>query len=409
MISRVLLIISGSVASYKALELIRLMQKKAIEVNVILTSGGAQFITPLAVSALTGRPTYTDLWSLKDETEMGHIRLSREADIIIVAPASADLMAKMAQGRADDLASATLLASDKPVYVAPAMNAKMWQHPATQRNLAQLQNDGVRVIAPAHGEMACGEIGDGRMADPQTILNVLLDHQTERALSGRHVIITAGPTYEPIDPVRFLGNRSSGKQGYAIAAVLVAHGAQVTLVSGPTSLADVAGANCVRVETAAQMHEAVQSALPADVFIATAAVADWRPTNVSPRKLKKRGNAEPPALELSENPDILASVSRHANRPALVIGFAAETEELPVHAEDKRQRKQLDWVLANDVSGGAVFGEDVTSLVVISDEETEHWSHISKRDAAERLAQKITLFFDTQKLPRAPSARIIEL
>jgi phosphopantothenoylcysteine decarboxylase/phosphopantothenate--cysteine ligase len=390
MVSRLLLIISGSIAAYKSLELIRLLHKDGIEVTAILTEGGAQFITPLAVSALTGRPTYTDLWSLKDEVEMGHIRLSREADLILVAPASADLMARMAQGRADDLASTTLLASDKPIFLAPAMNAQMWKNAATQRNLTQLKEDGVHIIAPGSGEMACGEVGDGRMAEPDEILAFIHQFATQGPLSGRHAIVTAGPTFEPLDPVRFLGNRSSGKQGYAIAEALARRGANVTLVSGPTALPAPRGVTRIEVETAQQMHDAVMHALPADLFIGTAAVADWRPAQPTERKLKKRGNAEPPHVSLTENPDILAGVAQHATRPDLVIGFAAETENLEESAAEKRQRKQIDWVIANDVSGGAIFGADHTSLLVVTETGSERWEQVSKYYAAEKLAEKIT-------------------
>jgi phosphopantothenoylcysteine decarboxylase/phosphopantothenate--cysteine ligase len=397
MLSRVLLIISGSIAAYKALELIRLLRKDGVTVDAILTGGGAKFITPLAVSALTGRPTYTDLWSLKDEVEMGHIRLSREADLIIAAPASADLIARMAQGRADDLAAATLLASNKPIYLAPAMNGEMWRKPATQRNLTQLQADGVRLIAPGAGEMACGEVGEGRMAEPEEIFAALRGFAQQGPLAGRHAIVTAGPTFEPVDPVRFLGNRSSGKQGYAIAAALAKRGAQVTLVSGPTALEAPAGVTMQRVETAQQMHHAVMAALPADLFIATAAVADWRPADVSARKLKKRQSAEPPSLTLTENPDILASVAQSTPRPALVIGFAAETDNLEANAVDKRARKQLDWVLANDVSGGGIFGADDTALLFVTEAGSERWPALSKQDSADQLVERIIQHFTPAK------------
>lgn len=405
MVSRLLLIISGSIAAYKSLELIRLLRKDGIEVTAILTDGGAQFITPLAVSALTGRPTYTDLWSLKDEVEMGHIRLSREADLILVAPASADLMARMVQGRADDLASTTLLASGKPVLLAPAMNGQMWKNAATQRNVAQLKKDGVQIIAPGNGEMACGEVGDGRMAEPEEILAFIRQFAAQGPLSGRHAIVTAGPTHEPLDPVRFLGNRSSGKQGYAIAEALARRGATVTLISGPTALPAPRGVTRIDVETAQQMHDAVMGALPADLFIATAAVADWRPAQPTDRKLKKRGNAEPPHVPLTENPDILATVAQHTKRPALVIGFAAETEHLEESAAEKRQRKQVDWVLANDVSGGAIFGADETSLLVVTEKGSERWGQMSKHNAAEKLAENIAAHLTTAK----PHRRVIKI
>lgn len=409
MASRILLVISGSIAAYKALELIRLLRREGMEVNAILTEGGARFITPLAVSALTGQPTYTDLWSLKDEVEMGHIRLSRESDLIVVAPASADLIARMAWGRADDLAAATLLASDKPILLAPAMNAQMWKKPATQRNLRLLTEDGVELIAPGRGEMACGEVGDGRMAEPEAILAAIRRALTQGPLSGRHAIVTAGPTFEPVDPVRFLGNRSSGKQGYAIAEALARRGARVTLISGPTALNTPTGVDRVSIETAQEMHDAVQAALPADVFIGTAAVADWRPAIPSDRKLKKRKNAEPPALTLKENPDILAAVAKGQKRPALVIGFAAETEDLESSAADKRTRKQVDWVLANDVSGGGIFGADETSLLLLTAEGSEHWSAISKREAAERLARRIAKHFAPAATAKKRRGRVIDI
>ncbi len=398
MVKNILLIISGSIASYKALELIRLLRQEGAAVRAILTAGGAEFITPLAVSSLTGTPTYTDLFSLKDEVEMGHIRLSREAEAIIVAPASADLLAKMAQGRADDLASAVLLAADKPVWIAPAMNHRMWAHPATRRNIAQLTADGVRLVGPVEGEMACGEYGPGRMADPAEIVRHVMQGKARRSgkagsLKGKTALVTAGPTQEPIDDVRFLGNRSSGRQGYAIAGALAMAGAKVTLVSGPTFLRAPEGVTCIPVMTAQEMYDAALGVLPVDMAVCTAAVADWTPEAALPGKLKKRRNAAPPELRLRETPDILAAISKHKQRPALVAGFAAEAGELEKQASEKRMRKGCDWILANDISGGRVFGEERTELLFITEDAAEPWGCLSKQEAAARLVEEAEKYF----------------
>lgn len=404
--TRILLIISGSIAAYKSLELIRLVKKKKIAVSAILTKGGSEFITPLAVSSLTGEQTYTDLFSLKDEVEMGHIRLSREADLIMVAPASAELIAKMAQGHSDDLASATLLAANKPILLAPAMNHAMWSNHATKRNVAQLKKDGVQFVDPVEGEMACGEYGVGRMAEVETIVAAIsatlssTSSKPQGLLSGKKAIVTAGPTHEAIDPVRFLGNHSSGKQGYAIAEALAAAGAEVTLISGPSSLAAPANVKFVSVITAEDMLKATTRALPADIAVFSAAVSDWRVKTPASQKLKKRVSQSPPKFTLEETPDILSTIAAHAKRPALVVGFAAETENLVKNAEDKRRRKHTDWILANDVSGGKVFGEADTELYFISSAKPEAWGKITKRAAAEKLVEKITRHFQQKPVRR---------
>lgn len=395
--TRILLIISGSIAAYKSLELIRLLKKKSIAVSAILTKGGSEFITPLAVSSLTGEQTYTDLFSLKDEVEMGHIRLSREADLIMVVPASAELIAKMAQGHSDDLASATLLAANKPILLAPAMNHAMWSNPATKRNVAQLKKDGVLFVEPVEGEMACGEYGVGRMAELEDILAAMTTRKSGPLL-GKKAIVTAGPTHEAIDPVRFLGNHSSGKQGYAIAEALAAAGAEVTLISGPSSLAAPANVTFVSVVTAEEMLKATLRALPSDIAIFSAAVSDWRVKTPASQKLKKRVSQSPPKFTLEETPDILSTIAAHTKRPALVVGFAAETEKLVKNAEDKRRRKHTDWILANDVSGGKVFGEADTELYFISSAKPEAWGKQTKRAAAEKIVQKIELFFTGKKI-----------
>lgn len=385
----ILLIISGSIAAYKSLELIRRLTERDINVRCILTKGGAEFITPLSVASLSGNPVYSDLWSLKDETEMGHIRLSREADLVVVAPASADMIAKMAQGRADDLASATLLASDKKLLVAPAMNTQMWNHPATQRNLEQIENDGAVIISPGDGVLACGEVGQGRMAEVDSIVNVILaslgtSHKTQGSFSA---LVTSGPTYEMIDPVRFIGNRSSGKQGYAIAAALAKQGAQVTLVTGPTSLPDIPGVNVVHVTSAVQMLAACEKALPVDVAIFSAAVADWRPDTVAVEKIKK--GKDSPQIALVENTDILHRVATSKKRPKLVIGFAAETENLHKNAAAKRKRKKADWIVANDVSDGKVFDQGENKVSLVTEWGSEDWPQLSKHQVAERLVERI--------------------
>ncbi|MFN4173028.1 MAG: bifunctional phosphopantothenoylcysteine decarboxylase/phosphopantothenate--cysteine ligase CoaBC, partial [Pseudorhodobacter sp.] len=348
---RVLLILGGGIAAYKGLDLIRRLRERGAAVTPVLTRAGAEFVTPLSVAALAGAKVHQDLFDLTAEAEMGHIQLSRSADLIVVAPATADLMARMAQGRADDLASTLLLATDTPVLVAPAMNVRMWDHPATQRNLAVLRGDGVAVVGPNEGDMACGEYGPGRMAEPLEIVAAIEALLVGKGpLSGRHVLVTSGPTHEPIDPVRYIANRSSGAQGSAIAAALRDLGARVTFVTGPATVPPPAGVTVVPVETARQMLAAVEAALPADAAVMAAAVADWRVVNEGAQKMKKGASGAAPSLEFAENPDILAMVSRAGNRPALVVGFAAETENVIAHATAKRARKGCDWIVANDVS-----------------------------------------------------------
>jgi len=388
---RVLLIVGGGIAAYKALELARLLKKAGIAVNPVLTSAGARFVTPLSLSALTEEPVRDDLFSLTDEAAMGHIELSRSADLVVVVPATADLMAKAANGLADDLASAVLLATDKPVLMAPAMNVRMWLHPATRRNVARLAADGVSIVGPDEGSMACGEFGPGRLAEPPAIFEAILKalDPARRPLQGRHILVTAGPTAEPIDPVRVLTNRSSGKQGYAIAQALAALGARVTLVTGPTALATPAGVQRVDVETACQMLEACEAALPADAAICVAAVSDWRPDAVFGVKLKK-GRDGPPTLTLVENPDILAGLATPGpSRPRLVIGFAAETNDLEENARTKLARKGCDWVVGNDVSEAAIMGGDDNEVLLVTTAGTEHWPRTSKTDVAKRLAARI--------------------
>jgi phosphopantothenoylcysteine decarboxylase/phosphopantothenate--cysteine ligase len=393
----VLLIISGSIAAYKALELARQLKEQHITVRAILTKGGAEFITPLSVAALTGEQVYDELFSLKDETEMGHIRLSREADMIIVAPASADIIAKMATGQADDLATATLLASNAPIMVAPAMNSKMWEHPATKRNIAQLQADGVTVIQPEQGALACGEVGAGRMVAPEIIVSTILQKLTPHGpLKGKRAIVTSGPTHELIDPVRYIGNRSSGKQGHAIAAALADAGAYVTLISGPTALPTPNNVTQVDVRTAEEMFQAVMSFLPCDIAVFAAAVADWRPEVRAEQKIKKRDmdNGKVPEIKLVQTSDILASVSQHSSRrPKLVVGFAAETENVAAYAEEKRKSKGCDWLLANDTSGGSIFGQENTELLFFSATGAETWGQMKKTEAAEKLTKRVIHFF----------------
>jgi len=393
----VLLVISGGIAAYKALELIRLLRKARAEVRCILTKGGSEFITPLSVSALSEHPVYTDLFSLKDESEMGHIRLSREADIIVVAPASANLMAKLANGIADDLASTTLLASNKPIFVAPAMNPEMWGKPSTQRNIEILRNDGIHFIGPAAGEMACGEIGFGRMIEPQDIFEVLQSYfKVSAPLAGKRALVTSGPTYEPIDPVRFIGNRSSGKQGHAIAAALARAGADVTLVTGPVSLADPIGVRTHHVETSVQMLDACRAALPVDIAVCAAAVADWRVENAADQKIKKQAGAATPSLSFIENPDILAEISKSPNRPDLVIGFAAETQDVIKAAQEKLVRKGCDWILANQVgkTDNPVFGTDHNQVTLVSRSNCDEWLPLSKKEVAARLVEAMISHFN---------------
>ena len=385
---RVLLIVGGGIAAYKACELVRLIRKAGGTVRCVLTKAGAEFVTPMTLAALSEQPVHTGLWDLKDEVEMGHIQLSREADLILVCPATADLLAKMAAGIADDLATTLLLATDKPVFATPAMNVRMWQHEATRRNVARLRDDGVSILDPNEGEMACGEYGPGRLPEPEAIL-AWLDGATRAAasgrLAGRHVIVTAGPTHEPIDPVRVIANRSSGKQGFAIAEALAALGARVSLVAGPVNLATPSGVDRIDVETAQQMAEAVRSALPADAAVLVAAVADWR-VEVSNAKLKKE--AGPPELRWSPTPDILASLAASAQRPALVVGFAAETTEVVAAATEKRARKSSDWIVANDVSTD-VMGGDANQVHLITAEGAETWEKAPKSEVARRLADRI--------------------
>jgi len=388
-VPKVLLIVGGGVAAYKALELVRLMRKDGMEVRAILTEGGSHFVTPLSLAALTENPVGGDLFDLTAEQEMGHIVQSRWADLIVVAPATADLMAKAANGLATDLATTTLLATDTPVLMVPAMNVRMWEHPATRRNLAQLKADGIAFVGPDEGEMACGEFGEGRLAEPPVILNAIRARiGRDDSLKGRHILITAGPTEEPLDPVRFLSNRSSGKQGYAIATALERRGAAVTLISGPTALPAPPGVDRLLVGTADQMLAACRAALPADVAIMTAAVADWRPAEVAPHKLKDKASRT--SIDLVANPDILAELSRSGpGRPRLVIGFAAETEKLIDNARRKLAKKGCDWIVANDVGGTGVMGGDANTVTVIDAEGEEAWPRLSKDEVADRLAERV--------------------
>lgn len=383
---RILLIVGGGIAAYKACELIRLIRKAGMAVTPVLTEGGAHFVTPMTLAALAENPVYTTLWDLKDEAEMGHIQLSRAADLIVVAPATADLLARMAHGQADDLATTLLLATDTPVLAAPAMNVRMWQHPATQRNVARLRADGVTVMDPDEGAMACGEYGPGRLPEPAAILTAIERHVAGAGpLAGRHVLVTAGPTHEPIDPVRYIANRSSGKQGYAIAGALAESGARVTLVSGPVPLGTPKGVDRVDVETAREMADAVAAALPVDAAVMVAAVADWY-VEAAEQKLKK-GNGAPP-LALHTNPDILATLAKSPERPRLVVGFAAETERVVEHAADKRTRKGADWIVANDVSGD-VMGGDANTVHLVTADGVEDWEPLAKDAVARRLADRI--------------------
>ena len=384
---RVLLVVGGGIAAYKAAELIRLLRKRGHAVRCVLTEGASHFVTPMTLAALSEDKVYTTLWDLKDEAEMGHIQLSRQADLIVVAPATADLMARMAAGIADDLATTLLLATDTPVLAAPAMNVRMWAHPATQRNVAQLRADGITVLDPDEGAMACGEYGPGRLPEPAAIAAEIDSMLTPAAgpLAGRHVLVTAGPTHEPIDPVRYIANRSSGRQGFAIADALAGLGARVTLVAGPVALATPAGVTRVDVVTAQDIADAVARALPADAAVMVAAVADWR-VDAAPQKVKK-GDATP-ALTLTENVDILATVAASDRRPRLVVGFAAETERVVEHATAKRLRKGADWIVANDVSGD-VFGGDANTVHLATANGVEHWERLPKEEVARRLAQRI--------------------
>ncbi|HEY0413482.1 MAG TPA: bifunctional phosphopantothenoylcysteine decarboxylase/phosphopantothenate--cysteine ligase CoaBC [Allosphingosinicella sp.] len=384
--ARILLIVGGGIAAYKACELVRLIRKGGGSVRCVLTAGGAQFVTPMTLAALSEQPVHTSLWDLKDEAEMGHIQLSREADLVVVCPATADLLAKMAAGLADDLATTLLLATDKPVLAAPAMNVRMWRHAATRRNVARLRQDRVTVIEPDEGEMACGEYGPGRLPEPEAILAAIRGRLTQSGrLAGKHVIVTAGPTHEAIDPVRVIANRSSGKQGFAIAGALAAAGADVTLVAGPVNLPAPTGVTRIDVETAAQMAAAVERALPADAAVLVAAVADWT-VEAAGSKLKKSDG--PPKLGWAENPDILAGLAAHAKRPRLLVGFAAETEDVVAAATAKRERKGCDWIVANDVSGD-VLGGDANTVHLITAGGVESWERASKDAIARRLADRV--------------------
>jgi len=385
----IVLIISGSIAAYKSLDVIRRLRERGYDVRSILTKGGAEFITPLSVASLSGNPVYSDLFSLKDEVEMGHIRLSREADLIVVAPASADIIAKMATGRADDIATATLLASNKKILVAPAMNTQMWNHPATKRNIKQIVQDGAILIDPSAGSLACGEIGAGRMAEPDDIVKAIEKQLgSNQPLKGTKALVTSGPTHEAIDPVRYIGNQSSGKQGHAIAAALAKQGAETTLISGPTSLADPKGVSVKHVTSAAEMLQACEKTLPVDIVVCAAAVGDWRVGKTAAGKIKKQGGAAP-VLSLVENVDILEHLGHHKKRPKLVIGFAAETEQLLKSASGKRKNKNADWIIANDVSDGKVFGADQNEVTLVTAKGEEHWPLMSKDAVAQKLVEKI--------------------
>ncbi|WP_424967968.1 bifunctional phosphopantothenoylcysteine decarboxylase/phosphopantothenate--cysteine ligase CoaBC [Dinoroseobacter sp. S375] len=387
---RLLLIIGGGIAAYKALDLIRQARRAGATVTPALTRAAEEFVTPLSASALAAEKVYRDLFDLTDEAEMGHIELSRSADLVVVAPATADLMGKMAAGLANDLASTLLMATDTPVMIAPAMNVRMWEHPATQRNLAILRGDGVTVIGPDAGEMACGEFGPGRLSAPEAILAAIEAHFAEGPLTGRHVLVTSGPTHEPIDPVRYIANRSSGAQGTAIAAALRDLGARVSFVTGPADVAPPSGVNVHRVETADQMLHAVEAALPADAAVFAAAVADWRVVDAARSKIKKDGSGALPSLSFAENPDILATVSQGTARPSLVVGFAAETDDVIAHATAKRARKGCDWILANDVSPSTgIMGGSENAVTLISEAGAEEWPRMGKEAVAARLAARI--------------------
>ncbi len=388
---RILLIIGGGIAAYKALDLIRRLKERGAAVTPVITRGGAEFVTPLSVAALAGEKVFTELFDLTDEAEMGHIELSRSADLVVVAPATADLMAKMTGGHADDLASTLLMATDKRVLVAPAMNVRMWEHPATQRNLSALTGDGVLTVGPNEGDMACGEFGPGRMSEPLEIVAAIEAALADGPLGGRHVLVTSGPTHEPIDPVRYIANRSSGAQGASLAASLAGLGARVSFVTGPASVPPPQGVETIRVETAAEMLAAVEAALPADVAIFAAAVADWRVEGASERKIKKDGSGKPPSLNFAENPDILATIAgRTTGRPSLVVGFAAETDDVVEHARAKRKKKGCDWIVANDVSlGSGVMGGKENTVTLITGDGEESWPRLDKAEVARRLAQRI--------------------
>jgi len=394
---RILLIIGGGIAAYKSLELIRALRAQGASVRGILTAGGAQFVTPLSVASLSGDKAYTELFDLMNEAEMGHIQLSRDADLLVVAPATADLMAKMAHGLCDDLATTALLATDKPVLIAPAMNVRMWGHPATRRNLATLRGDGVTVIGPNEGEMACGEYGPGRMAEPDEIVSAVtaMLAPTARPLSGLRALVTSGPTHEPIDPVRYIANRSSGKQGHAIAAALSALGAETVLVSGPVQEAPPSGVSVRKVETACDMLAACKDAGRFDIAVCAAAVADWRAETPASGKIKKRNDGSTPMLALAENPDILKTLSAaNGMRPRLVVGFAAETSDVVKYAKEKRARKGCDWIVANDVSPETgIMGGDFNTVHLLTADGVEDWQPMSKIEVARCLARRIAEHF----------------
>ena len=389
---RILLIVSGGIAAYKSLELVRRIREAGGSVRAILTESGAQFVTPMSLGALTGDTVYQDMFSLTDEADMGHIRLSRDADLLVVVPATADIMAKMANGLASDLATTALLATDKPVMIAPAMNVRMWDHPATQTNLKTLKARGVHVIGPGKGDMACGEFGMGRMAEPAEILKAISGFfLAGDRLKGRRALVTSGPTHEAIDPVRYIANRSSGKQGHAIAAALATMGAETTLVSGPTQLSQPAGVRVIEIQSARDMLAACEESLPADVAVCAAAVADWRVADEAGQKIKKSTGEPPPPLTLTENPDILKTLASMGNRrPGLLVGFAAETENVVENAKRKLQTKECDWIVANDVSSGTgTFGGDDNTVHLVSTDGAEDWPRASKPEVARRLAARI--------------------
>jgi len=390
----ILLVIGGGIAAYKSLDLIRRLAERGVRAKAILTRAGAEFITPLSVSALTGEKVFSDLFSLTDESEMGHIELSRAADLVVVAPATADLMGKLAAGIANDLASTALLATDKSILMAPAMNVRMWQSPSVRRSARMLADDGVLFVGPNDGEMACGEFGPGRMAEPLEIVAAIEKAFAAGggALHGLKALVTAGPTQEPLDPVRFLANRSSGKQGYAIAHALAGAGAETVLISGPVDIAPPSDVKLLKVTTAREMLAACEAELPADIAVMSAAVADWRPDIAANSKIKKDGERQAPAIKLVENPDILATLSHHKQRPRLVVGFAAETDDVVLNAVAKRARKGADWILANDVSGD-VMGGDRNQVHLITASGQERWPEMSKLDVARRLVQHITQQF----------------
>ncbi|NVK19803.1 MAG: bifunctional phosphopantothenoylcysteine decarboxylase/phosphopantothenate--cysteine ligase CoaBC [Methylocystaceae bacterium] len=389
---RILLIVTGGIAAYKTPELVRRLRERSIDVQCILTKAASEFVTPLALSAVSSNPVYQDLFELDESSDMGHIQLSRNADLVVVAPATADIIAKAATGLANDLASTALLATDKPVMMSPAMNVRMWDHPATQNNLQTLKSRGVTMIGPEEGDMACGEHGMGRMVDPMDIVDAVTNFfDQDGPLTGKKALVTSGPTHEPIDPVRYIANRSSGKQGHAIAAELAKLGADVTLVSGPSQQPDPTSVKVIKIESARDMLAACENSLPCDIAVFAAAVADWRVDLEAEQKLKKDGTGQIPDLKLTENPDILATISQHPDkRPTLVIGFAAETEHVIEHAQAKRERKKCDWIIANDVSPATnTFGGDENTVHLIAKNQCEAWPKLTKSDVAKRLAHYI--------------------